>query len=65
MKILGICNGDTSSACLMSDGEIVAAVSEERFSRVKMDDSFPLRSIGYCLEHVNLSLNELDAISYS
>ena len=30
---LGICNGETASACLFSDGVLVAAASEERFSR--------------------------------
>ena len=33
MKILGIANDETSSACLFVNGELVAAVSEERFTR--------------------------------
>ena len=65
MKILGICNDETSSACLMVDGIIVSAVSEERFSRVKMDNSFPEKSIKFCLESYDLSLKDINIISYS
>jgi predicted NodU family carbamoyl transferase len=38
---LGICNDEISSACLFKDGELVSAASEERFSRKKLDSSFP------------------------
>jgi len=38
-----------SAACLLRDGEIVAAAQEERFSRIKGDASFPTRAIAYCL----------------
>ena len=54
MFFLGICNGETSSACLFSGGDLIAACSEERFTRKKMDDSFPLNSIKYCLKSLNL-----------
>ena len=47
MKTLGICNGDTASACLFKDGVLISAVSEERFSRIKMDNAFPEKSIKY------------------
>ena len=65
MKILGIANGDTASACLFVDGELLAAVSEERFTRKKMDDSFPKQSINYCLSSANIKIHDLDVISYS
>ena len=42
MYILGICNDETASACLLKNGEIIAAASEERFTRVKQDNSFPI-----------------------
>ena len=38
-----------SSACLVRDGEIIAAAQEERFSRIKHDNSYPTQSIDYCL----------------
>ena len=38
-----------SAACLLRDGEIVAAAQEERFTRVKGDASFPNRAVEYCL----------------
>ncbi|MDC0229743.1 carbamoyl transferase [Deltaproteobacteria bacterium] len=65
MKILGICNDETASACLMIDGEIVCAASEERFTRVKLDNSFPLNSIQFCLDHCQLTLPDVDVIAYA
>lgn len=65
MKILGICNDETASACLMIDGVIQSAVSEERFSRVKLDCSFPHKSIDYCLHEASLSLDDVDVIAYA
>lgn len=65
MYILGVCNSETASACLMKDGAVVAAASEERFSRKKMDDSFPSRSIQFCLDFAGIALHELDAVAYS
>ena len=65
MYVLGITNGETASACLMKDGEVVAAASEERFTRVKMDGSFPSQSIQYCLDFAGIALEGLDAVAYS
>jgi carbamoyltransferase len=65
MKILGICNAETASSCLMIDGEIISAVSEERFSRVKMDDSFPRQSIEFCLSNSGITISDVDVIAYS
>ena len=39
-----------SAACLLKNGEIIAAAQEERFSRKKHDASFPHKAIKYCLE---------------
>lgn len=44
MKILWICNVETASACIMYDGEIVFAATEERFLGVKLDNLFPLNA---------------------
>ena len=64
MKILGIANDETSSACLVIDNKVISAVSEERFSRVKMDNSFPYKSINYVLKNSNLDLASIDYIGY-
>jgi len=65
MKILGISGlYHDASACLVSDGEIVAAAQEERFSRIKNDASFPVRSIRFCLDFAGIDAGELDAVCY-
>ncbi len=53
-----------SAAVLLSDGEIVAAAHEERFSRKKHDASFPLHAVRYVLKEGGLSLADLDAICF-
>ena len=49
-----------SAAALIVDGEIVAAMQEERFSRRKNDAGFPLRAIEWCLEQAGLEPEQLD-----
>ena len=50
MKILGLsAYYHDSAACLVVDGEIVAAAQEERFTRKKHDAGFPTHAIDYCL----------------
>jgi carbamoyltransferase len=53
-----------SAACLVVDGEIVAAAQEERFSRVKHDHRFPLHAARYCLAETNLTAGELDFVGF-
>ncbi len=65
MYTLGICNDETSSACLFKDGVLISAVSEERFSRIKMDSNFPHNSINYILHENELNLENIDSIAYS
>ena len=63
--ILGIsCFFHDSAACLISDGVIIAAAQEERFSRIKHDSSFPMLSINFCLEQASISEAEIDVIVY-
>ena len=65
MQILGLSGlYHDSAAALIKDGEIIAAAQEERFSRLKHDDSFPVNAITYCLRTANVSLNELDLIAF-
>jgi carbamoyltransferase len=53
-----------SAAALITDGKIVAAVQEERFSRVKNDRSFPVRAVNYCLEEAGIQQDDLSAVVY-
>ena len=53
-KIIGINWQCNSSACLMIDGKIVGSVSEERFTRVKNDERYPLNSINWLLKEFKL-----------
>jgi carbamoyltransferase len=64
-KVLGISAFyHDSSATIVVDGKIIAAVQEERFTRDKHTSNFPVESIKYCLEEAGLELNELDAIVF-
>lgn len=65
MVILGISNDETASACLMKDGEMLCAASEERFTRVKLDNSFPEHSIDFCLSFAGIDLSDVDVIAYA
>ncbi|MCC6701024.1 MAG: hypothetical protein IT221_05855 [Fluviicola sp.] len=53
-----------SSAALLVDGTLVAAASEERFSRIKYDASLPLKSVAFCLSKANLSIDEVDEVVF-
>lgn len=65
MKILGVsAYYHDSAASIISDGEIIAAAQEERFTRIKHDPSFPKNAIKYCLEETGYSIEELDAVVF-
>jgi len=53
-----------SAACLIKDGEIVAAAQEERFTRKKHDDRFPLNAARYCLREAGIEPDELEAVVF-
>ena len=59
--ILGInaFHGD-SSACLLIDGKIVAAVEEERFRRMKQWAGFPAEAVRYCLKEGQFGMEDID-----
>jgi carbamoyltransferase len=67
MKLLGLhVNGGQSSAALVSNGNVIAAAAEERFSRVKQSRAFPRKAIDFCLQQAGLSdLAQLDGIAVS
>lgn len=66
MNILGInaYHGDASAA-LVVDGQLVAAVEEERFNRIKHWAGFPTQSIQYCLNFAGIEIGQVDHIAIS
>ena len=65
MYILGISAFyHDSAACLISNGEIIAAAQEERFTRKKHDQSFPKNAIDFCLEQAGIDINQVDQVTY-
>ena len=53
-----------SAVALLKDGEIIAAVQEERFTRVKQDKGFPAHALMFCLDKAGITLDEVEAIYY-
>jgi carbamoyltransferase len=65
MYILGISAFyHDSAACLVHDGEIIAAAQEERFTRKKHDYSFPTLAAQYCLAEAGIGVAELDHVVF-
>jgi carbamoyltransferase len=65
MNILGISAFyHDSAACLVQDGEIVAAAQEERFSRKKHDPAFPQRAAQYCVAQAGIGFADLDLVAF-
>jgi carbamoyltransferase len=53
-----------SAAALVSDGEILAAAQEERFTRDKHDQSLPFNAARYCLEEAGIGLDQVDYVAF-
>ena len=65
MYTLGIsCYYHDSAACILKDGKIIAAVEEERFSRIKFDDGFPKLAIDYCISEAGITTKDIDCIAF-
>ena len=65
MNILGISAFyHDSAACVVRDGEIVAAAQEERFTRKKHDHRFPQHALDYCLREAGIEARELDHVAF-
>ena len=62
--LLGITLGYNSTAAIYKNGEIIACCSEERFSRVKCDERYPINEINYLLENHNIYPNHLDGVVF-
>jgi carbamoyltransferase len=65
MNILGISAFyHDSAATIVRDGKVLAAAQEERFTRKKHDDGFPLNAVKYCLAEAGLKKGDLDAVAF-
>ncbi len=65
MYILGISAFyHDSTAAIIKDGEIIAAAQEERFTRIKHDQDFPIHAIKYCLKEARISAQQLDYVAF-
>jgi len=53
-----------SAACLVKDGEIIAAAQEERFTRIKHDHNFPVHAARYCLKEAGITAEQLDYVGF-
>jgi len=53
-----------SAACLVTDGRVVAAAQEERFSRIKHDFSFPGSAAKFCLDYAGLTVDQLECLAF-
>jgi len=65
MYILGIsAYYHDSAACIVKDGEILAAAQEERFTRKKHDHRFPKNAIKFCLDYAGIESSQLDLVAF-
>jgi carbamoyltransferase len=65
MYILGISAFyHDSAACLVRDGEILAAAQEERFTRRKHDANFPSNAVDYCLKYAGITVDDIDFVAF-
>jgi len=64
MNILGInAFHGNASAALVCDGQLVTAVEEERFNRVKYAAGFPIQAVRHCLAEAGLTLEQIDHVA--
>ena len=53
-----------SAACILKDGEIIAAAQEERFTRIKHDANYPYNAVEFVLKYANINLSEVNQIVF-
>lgn len=63
-NLLGICCGGPSGVALFQENKLSLAVNEERFTSVKLDRSYPLNSIHWCLKEAELSPKDISSVCY-
>ena len=64
MHVLGINYSNDAAASLVSDGRVIAAVQEERFTRIKHHSGFPSRAIDYCLAAGGITMEDVDHVAF-
>ncbi len=65
MYVIGIsCYYHDAAAALLKDGEIVAAAEEERFTRKKHDNSFPINAINFCLKSRGIEIDDINYVGF-
>src|SRR6266568_3887402 len=65
MHILGIsAYYHDSAACIVRDGEIIAAAQEERFTRKKHDHRFPAKAVNFCLDYAGIKGGQVDLVAF-
>lgn len=65
MNILGIsAYYHDAAAALVTNGNIVAAAQEERFTRIKNDSNFPVNAVSYCLDEAEISIDKIDCLVF-
>lgn len=65
MKILGISSFyHDSAAALVENGKILAAAQEERFTRIKHDQDFPIHAVRYCLQEASADIDDIDLVAF-
>ena len=63
MKILGLSTMGNSAAAITVDGKVIAAIEEERLTRMKNDGGFPIHAIKTCLNSADMNFSDLDEIA--
>ena len=63
MLVLGINDAHDASACLVRDGELLVAISEERLQRIKSMGGFPHRAVQACLDVAGAELGDVDRVA--
>src|SRR6476659_6325934 len=61
--VLGIHDGHNSSAAIVRNGQVVAAISEERLTRIKNEAGYPSKAIEACLKIVGCAPTEIDVVA--
>ncbi|TDC25574.1 carbamoyltransferase [Streptomyces sp. 8K308] len=59
-----VVQGLDSAAALVTDGTVVAAAAEERFTGDKTTGAFPVRAIEYCLREAGIAMRDIDFVAH-
>ena len=70
MRTLGFSVGHDKGAVIIENGKVVIGITQERLSRIKHDGAYqggtlPYESILYCLNHLGITIKDINSIVYS